>query len=296
MVVALYGRALPDGQKAGLEACIEAFLRSGVEVILYEKLADSLNRLGGSWSGAVFGDQVPKFTGSDFFVTLGGDGTLLDSVVHLRDLGIPVLGINYGRLGYLTSALPEQMNGVVEQLIAGQFSVEQRSMLRLESDESLFGSCPFALNELAIHKNNLSSVIRIQVLVDGIYMNTYHADGLVVSSPTGSTGYNLSCGGPITMPNSQVFLVSAVAPHNLNVRPVVLPDSSVIQLNIESAGSGVLLSLDSRSVFAQKPGSIIVRRNSFDFPLIRLNGQNHLSTLRSKLMWGVDRRNERDPF
>ncbi|NBU70320.1 MAG: NAD(+) kinase [Bacteroidetes bacterium] len=296
MVVALYGRALPDGQKVGLEACVEAFHRSGVEVILYDKLADSLNRLGGSWTGAVFGDQSPALGHSGFFVTLGGDGTLLDSVVHVRDQGIPVLGINFGRLGYLTSALPEQMNGVVERLMAGQFSVEQRRMLHMASNESLFGSCPFALNELAIHKNNLSSVIRIQVLVDDVYMNTYHADGLVISTPTGSTGYNLSCGGPITMPNAQVFLVSAVAPHNLNVRPIVLTDSSVIQLNIESTGSGVMLSMDSRSVFTQNPGCLMVRRNSFDFPLVRLNGQDHLSTLRSKLMWGVDRRNEREQF
>lgn len=271
-----------------------AFQKANVEVILYDKLAESLNRLGGSWTGAVFGSLVPDLGSTGFFVTLGGDGTLLDSVIHVRDQGIPVLGINYGRLGYLTSALPEQMNGVVDQLISGQFSVERRSMVRIESDEHLFGSCPFALNELAVHKNNLSSVIRMQVLVDGVYMNTYHADGLVIATPTGSTGYNLSCGGPITMPDARVFLVSAVAPHNLNVRPVVLPDSSVLRLNIESAGSGVMISLDSRSVFAHKIGHLTVRRNSFDFPLVRLNGQNQLSTLRSKLMWGVDRRNEPD--
>jgi len=294
MTVALYGRAVPDGQKSGLEACIDAFLQAGVEVVLYEKLADSLVRLGGKWAGAVFGEHIPDLGTSGFFVSLGGDGTLLDSVVHVRDRGIPVLGINYGRLGYLTSASPEQMKGVVAQMQAGQFSIEQRSMVHMETEQPLFGDCPFALNELAIHKNNVSSVIRIQVLVDGINMNTYHADGLVVATPTGSTGYNLSCGGPITMPNAQVFLVSAVAPHNLNVRPVVLPDSSVLQLNIESAGSGVMLSLDSRAVFVQKPGRIIVRRNSFDFPLVRLDGQNHLTALRSKLMWGVDRRNERE--
>lgn len=296
MIVALYGRALPDGQKSGLEACVDAFVQSGVEVILFEKLAESLIRLGGRWTGAVFGESVPDVGHSGFFVTLGGDGTLLDSVVHVRDQGIPVLGINYGRLGYLTSALPEQMKGVVQQLIDGQFTIEQRSMVFMESEESLFGDCPYALNELAIHKNNLSSVIRIQVLVDGVNMNTYHADGLVISTPTGSTGYNLSCGGPITMPNAQVFVVSAVAPHNLNVRPVVLPDASTLHLNIESAGSGVMLSMDSRSVFIQKPGRIVVRRNPFDFPLVRLNGQNHLSVLRSKLMWGVDRRNEREHY
>jgi NAD+ kinase len=293
MKVALYGRAVPDGQKSGLEACVDAFVQSGVEVVLYEKLADSLNRLGGQWTGAVFGEHIPDLGASGFFVSLGGDGTLLDSVVHVRDRGIPVLGINYGRLGYLTAASPEQMKGVVAQLLAGQFSIEQRSMVRMESELPLFGDCPFALNELAIHKNNVSSVIRIQVLVDGINMNTYHADGLVVATPTGSTGYNLSCGGPITMPSAQVFLVSAVAPHNLNVRPVVLPDSAVLQLNIESAGNGVMLSMDSRAVFVQKPGRITVCRNSFDFPLVRLNGQNHLTALRSKLMWGVDLRNER---
>jgi len=294
MRVALYGRALPDGHKSGLLACVAAFAQAGVEVVLYNRLAEALQRLGENWTGPVFGDSLPEMGKNGFFVTLGGDGTLLDSVVHVRERGIPVLGINYGRLGYLTSALPEQMFGVVQQLIDGQFSIEQRRMVRMESEEHLFGDCPCALNELAIHKSNLTSVIRIQVQVNGDYMNTYHADGLVISTPTGSTGYNLSCGGPIAMPEAAVFVVSAVAPHNLNVRPVVLPDTVVLHLNISSAGSGVMLSMDSRSAFTPKPGRITVYRNPFDFPLVRLNGQSHLATLRSKLMWGVDRRNERD--
>jgi len=290
MRIAIYGRSLQEEQHDHLLKLIEAFKRAKAHLILYSPIAAALSESGKSADVPSFSAQSDLDPGLDFFVTIGGDGTLLDAVSWVRDRGIPVLGINFGRLGFLTSVAPSRVKEAVDQLIRGQYTIEKRSMVRLSADGGLFGKANYALNEFAIHKKDLASMIKIKAFVDGEPMNSYYADGLVVATPTGSTGYSISCGGPIILPQSPVLVITPVAPHNLNVRPVVVPDNAQLSFEVEGMGDQFLVSLDARMATIQKNIRIEITRNPFDFLLVRLSDSTHLRTLRSKLLWGVDKR------
>lgn len=227
----------------------------------------------------------------DMLVSIGGDGTILESARMVGHSGIPILGINNGRLGFLSSTPLEETAPAIEKVLAGEYFVEQRSLLELRSEDSPFGEDNFALNEVTVHKSNRSSMIVIHAYLDGIFLNTYWADGLIIATPTGSTGYSLSAGGPIVAPTSRSIIVSPIAPHNLNVRPLVLPDDHSLTLEVEGRASDHLVSLDSVSRPLKAGTKLEVCKADFSVGLVRFSSEDYLNTLRSKLMWGIDRRN-----
>jgi len=226
----------------------------------------------------------------DFVISIGGDGTFLDTVSLVRETGIPVIGINSGKLGFLASIAKEDIHQAIDSLYRGNYTTEDRSLLSVDSDEKLFDGYGYALNDITIQKKE-SEMITIHVYLNGSFLNTYWADGLIIATPTGSTAYSLSVGGPIVLPNSRNFIISPISPHNLTVRPIVVPDESHILLKPEGRCSRYLVSMDHRSQVIERSTNINVRKASFAMKVLRLNNTSFYSTLRSKLMWGVDKRN-----
>ncbi len=227
----------------------------------------------------------------DVIITLGGDGTILKAITLVRDKGIPILGINLGRLGFLARVEKKNIQAAVDKLALGRYEVESRSMLYLESNLPLFDETPFALNDCTLLKRDTSSMITIHTYINGAYLNSYWADGLIVATPTGSTGYSLSCGGPIVFPGSGNFVITPVAPHNLNVRPIVIRDDAVISFEVEGRSDNFLCTLDSRFETIGADCQLAVRKNDFSIQLIKLTNTGFLDTLRGKLSWGEDKRN-----
>jgi NAD+ kinase len=227
----------------------------------------------------------------DYLICIGGDGTMLDSLTIVRETGIPVLGFNTGRLGYLATSDPTDVKKVVDELIKKSYHIDKRSLLKLEADQELFGGFAYALNDFVIHKKDSTSMITVHTYLNGEFMNSYWADGLIVATPTGSSAYSLSCGGPILIPKSGSFAITPIAPHNLSVRPVVIPDDTVLSFEIEGRVKSYLISLDSRNSSIKKGTQIAVKKADYTFNLIRLSNENYLDALRNKMMWGMDVRN-----
>ncbi len=227
----------------------------------------------------------------EFIISLGGDGTLLDTISLVRDKKIAIMGINFGRLGFLASIGREEMAEAIKAMVQRAYVVDARTLIHAEANLPLFGDIPYGLNEFAIHKRDVASMIKIHTYLNGEFLNTYWADGLIVATPTGSTGYSLSCGGPVVFPDAGSFVITPVAPHNLNVRPIVVPDSSVISFEIESRSGDVICAMDSRREIVSTSIQLAVRKEKFKVNLVRLNENNFLHTLRNKLTWGLDRRN-----
>jgi NAD+ kinase len=238
-----------------------------------------------------FGSYSDLNTTIDYMLSLGGDGTLLETLTYIRNLGIPVLGINTGRLGFLANVAKTEISLAIDALAEKKFEIENRALLSVTSPNNLFGEVNYALNELTIFKKDSSSMITIHTYINGAYLNSYFADGLLVATPTGSTAYSLSCGGPIVMPDSQNFIITPIAPHNLNVRPLVIPDSNTIKLKVEGRSSHYLASLDSRNEIIDSSVELTIKKADFSLRLIRLENQNFFNTIRNKLLWGLDKRN-----
>ncbi|MEO9966109.1 MAG: NAD kinase [Reichenbachiella sp.] len=227
----------------------------------------------------------------DFFFSLGGDGTLLETVSIVGALEIPILGINLGTMGFLATTAKNDIENALNLFFDGKYELEQRTLINLTSEANLFKGKKFALNEVAIIKRDTSSMIIVRCYIDGEFVNTYWADGLMVSTPTGSTGYSLSCGGPLMHSQSASFIITPVSPHNLNVRPLVVSDSSEITLEIEGKGRSFLISLDSRSHTVNSAVKISLTKAPFSAKLVKISGSNFFDTLRNKLNWGQDVRN-----
>ena len=228
----------------------------------------------------------------DLMITIGGDGTLLRSISFVRDLGIPIIGINTGRLGFLATLNQELLNIELKKILKGEFNVEERSLLEVNIDNNNdFSDFNFALNEVSVGRKNTTSMIEIKTTLNGEYLNTYWADGLIVSTPTGSTGYSLSCGGPIMTPSSQTFSITPIAPHNLNARPLVISDEIKIELSVEGREESHLLSLDSRINSLKNNIKIKIKKANYKIKLASFKNNSFYKTLRSKLLWGEDRRN-----
>ena len=228
----------------------------------------------------------------DLMITIGGDGTLLRSITFVRDLGIPIIGINTGRLGFLATLNQELLNTELKKILKGEFNVEERSLLEVNIDNNdNFSDFNFALNEVSVGRKNTTSMIEIKTTLNGEYLNTYWADGLIVSTPTGSTGYSLSCGGPIMTPSSQTFSITPIAPHNLNARPLVISDEIKIELSVEGREESHLLSLDSRINSLKNNVIIKIKKANYKIKLASFKNNSFYKTLRSKLLWGEDRRN-----
>jgi len=232
-----------------------------------------------------------KAFGPAVIITLGGDGTILSAVTLIREAETPILGINLGRLGFLASIEQQRIEQAIDMLLAEQYTISERVMLRLDTEPAAFGDKNYALNDFTILKRDNSSMIVLHTYVDGEFLNSYWADGLIVSTPTGSTGYNLSCGGPIIFPTADNFILTPVAPHNLNVRPIVLASNHELTFKIEGRSENYLCTLDSRHTTITSDYSLTLKKNPFKTKLISLNEDNFMKTIRNKLNWGIDKRN-----
>jgi NAD+ kinase len=227
----------------------------------------------------------------DCLISIGGDGTLLESVTHIGNLEIPVLGINTGRLGFLATIAKEEIELAMSQVLTRNFTIDKRAVLKLETSSGIFTPLNFALNDFTVVKKDTSAMITIHSYVNGEFLNSYWADGIIVATPTGSTGYSLSCGGPLIFPRSGNFVITPVSPHNLTVRPIVVPDSSEISFQIEGRSKRFLVSLDSRISSVDSSVKLLVKRADFSVNLVLLPDKHYFKTLRQKLNWGLDIRN-----
>ena len=241
-----------------------------------------------SWKTYKPGESLKKL---NLFLSIGGDGTLLDSVTHIGNCETPILGINTGRLGFLATINKEDVESALTKVFKGAYTLDKRAVLRLESNKKLFGKLNFALNDFTLVKKDSSSMITVHTYIDGELLNSYWADGIIVSTPTGSTGYALSCGGPLVFPRSGNFVITPVSPHNLTVRPIVVADSSEISFEVEGRSKKFLISLDSRIAVVDNTIKLKVRKENFKVNLVLLEGQHYFKTLRQKLNWGLDIRN-----
>lgn len=292
MKVAIYSRGGESVQPDDVAVLLAEFRAHRIEPVLHEDIRRQVSECLPDIAGdSVFRDSRDLDDSFDCLVSLGGDGTLLDTVTLVRDREIPVLGINYGRLGFLASLGKDNIRAAVAALAERSFMIDRRSLIHLDASIPLFGDTPYALNEFAIHKRDVSPMIRIQTYLNGEILNNYWADGLIVSTPTGSTGYSLSCNGPILFPDSASFVITPVAPHNLNVRPIVVPDDSVISFELEGRTDSFICTLDARKELVPRHVQLAVRREAFTLGLVRLSERNFLQTLREKLAWGFDTRN-----
>ncbi len=228
---------------------------------------------------------------TDILISIGGDGTLLESVTHVGKSAIPILGINTGRLGFLATISKEEMEFALANVLAGDYTLDKRALLRLETSKDIFGKLNFALNDFTVVKKDTSSMITIHTYINGEFLNSYWADGIIVSTPTGSTGYSLSCGGPLIFPRSGNFVITPVSPHNLTVRPIIVSDDSEITFRVEGRSKRFLVSLDSRIASVDSGIELKIVKADFQANLIQLEGQHYFKTLRQKLNWGLDVRN-----
>ncbi|MBB6462445.1 NAD kinase [Flammeovirga kamogawensis] len=295
MKLALHSRKLETERSKFLIDSIQDILnRVEFELIISDALAPYLEKVAPEMYAqlSVF-STTEELRGVDFMISIGGDGTLLQALTYVQELEIPIVGVNAGRLGFLASIQRENFSKTLDSLINGYYSIDERTMLGLVSDrEDLFGGIKFGLNEFTILKRDTSSMIVVHTYLNGEYLNSYWADGLIVSTPSGSTGYSLSVGGPVVIPGSENFIISPVCPHNLNVRPLIVSDQSVISFEIEGRSKNFLVSLDSRSEAVDATIELAVKKCAFKAKLVSIGGgDKFLETLRKKLNWGLDNRN-----
>lgn len=292
MKIAIYGRTVTDALIPSVEMLMEELIAHNVEVTVYRpfyKFLDNHLSLDGHLSTFEKKDSITQ--GLDFLFCLGGDGTMLDAVTVIRDSGVPILGINTGRLGFLASTQVDHLKHAVKAVVSKRYSIDSRTLLTVDTKNKEFGKTNFALNELTVLKQDSSSMITIKTYLYDEFMNSYWADGLIIATPTGSTAYSLSCGGPIISPDSQNLVITPIAPHNLNVRPVIVPDDNEITLEVQSRGGQFLAAIDSRSTLLPNNTELTIKKARFKVNLLQLEDESFLKTLRTKLMWGLDQRN-----
>ena len=291
MRIAVYSKSLDDNYLPFIALLFQKLLEKQVEVLVYKTFYDNLTKK------ISLDDRLKKFSSHEdirdvnYLFSIGGDGTLLKTITFVRDNDIPILGINTGRLGFLTSIATEEIENAINDVLAGDFDMDTRALLSLETKNNLFGDINYALNEITLQKKDTSSMVTVQVYLDNEFLNSYWADGLIISTPTGSTAYSLSCNGPIILPGSGNIIINPIAPHNLNVRPIVIPDETELTLKIDGRTENFLVALDSRSLTVPLSIELKIKKASHHINLIRLKNYSFLNTLRTKLIWGLDNRN-----
>lgn len=294
MKIALFGKLFNENFTESFKLMFDVFSKHDVEIYIYEPFYDFLIReinfkppVHGYFNGFDSLDKDVKFVFS-----IGGDGTFLDAVTIVRDSEIPIVGINSGRLGFMADIAKDEIPQALTDIFAGEYSIEERSLLQLETSKNgLFDEFNYALNEFTVHKKDSASMITIHTYLNNEYLNSYWADGLIIATPTGSTAYSLSVGGPILIPNTQNFIISPISPHNLTVRPIVVPNHHEITLRVEGRSDTYLASLDSRSCTFESSIELKIKRSDFQIKVLKLKTHSFYGTLRNKLMWGVDKRN-----
>ncbi len=292
MKAAIFGQSVEKKDIPYIQTLLQQLEKHDIEVFFYQDWVQKASEFIQLSSAPKFKDHSDlKELKPDVFITLGGDGTILAGVNVIRDLGTPILGINLGRLGFLASIEKKFIEKAILALHSGKYSISERKMLWIDTGTDLFGDKNFALNDFTLHKRDTSSMVLIHAYIDDEFLNSYWADGLIVATPTGSTGYSLSCGGPVIFPGSGNFVLTPVAPHNLNLRPIVISDNHKLSFKIEGRASHFLATLDSRSKTVTSDHKIEVTKCSFTAKLIQLEGESFVSTLRNKMAWGKDVRN-----
>lgn len=292
MRVAVYGRKVNKQTIPVFQQFLALVAQFGWKLVLERELKEQLVKKAGLGTDAEeFSTSSDFKSGIDLAFSIGGDGTFLKTVSFIRDSQVPILGINTGRLGFLANISSETLEEAMEMVRKKSFEFQLRSLLRIETTRNLFGDENVALNELTVHKKDTSSMITVHAYLDDKYLNSYWADGLIVSTPTGSTAYSLSCGGPIITPGCQVHILTPIAPHNLNVRPVVVPDRMPVRLTVEGRERNYLISLDGQSKSLKQGEEVIIHKADYMINVIKFEDNNFLDTIRRKMHWGIDKRN-----
>ncbi len=292
MNIAIFSKTVPEENIHYVQTIIDELHKKNCGILFYKPFLGKLeSELRIPETCTSFNSHEDLEGKADFLFSIGGDGTLLDTISLVRDSGIPVLGINLGRMGFLSSIARDRIVPAIHALIEKKYRLDKRTLLRLETGEHLFGEMNYAMNELSVYRKSPQSMLKIEAFVDDEFLNSYWADGLIVSTPTGSTAYSLSNGGPIILPGSQNFVITPIATHNLTVRPIVIPDSSQIRIKVVGRVKEFYVNLDSRSVLVDSSMELVINREDFKVNLVRLEQESYFKTIRDKLMWGLDIRN-----
>jgi NAD+ kinase len=293
MKIAIFGKNFNRDFRKYIQEFFNNLESNNIDVVIYKPFCDYLMtemhylpKIESVFNGV---EDAPEEV--DFLISIGGDGTFLESIRFLKNFNVPVIGLNSGRLGFLANISKEEISVAIQAIIRGEYKLENRSMLLLESESKAFGNFNFALNDATIQKKD-SEMITVEAFLDEEYLNTYWTDGLIVSTPTGSTAYNLSAGGPIILPGSNNFSILPIGSHNLTVRPLVIPDSKKIRLEVRSRSGGFMVTVDNRTLVMDATNNVFtLMKASFDLKMLQLPFNNYYATIRNKLMWGVDKRN-----
>lgn len=290
MKIALFGKVFSDDRFNYLQLLVNKLQTEYIEIIVAQDFYQFIE------NKVIFIKDVVLFSNKsdlskekvDFLISVGGDGTMLEAITYIGDLEIPVMGINLGSMGFLSSIHKDEIDQAVEALVRGNYKLEKRSLIHLETRQKLFGEFNYALNELTINKKDTGSMILVYVYINNSLLNAYWGDGLIIATPTGSTAYSLSCNGPILAPESQNFVITPIATHNLTVRPVVIPDNSKLKIRVEGRISQFRIGLDSRYETIDASTEMIVSKEKFNVNLVQRLDDNFFITIRQKLMWGRD--------
>ncbi|EAP87955.1 NAD kinase [Croceibacter atlanticus] len=294
MKVGIYGQFYHQDAGKYIQELLDELDRAQIDVIIEENFLDIINHHETIKKEYNHFSTFEELDDSyDLFFSIGGDGTILKTIYYVRHHNIPIVGINTGRLGFLATIQKEEIKESISHILSGDYSISKRSVLQINSEQepATINDFNFALNEIAVSRRNTTSMITVETWLNDNYLNAYWADGLIVSTPTGSTGYSLSCGGPVIMPDTQNFVLTPIAPHNLNARPLIIKDDTKIKLKVSTREDTFLVSMDSRIATLQKNSVLTVQKAPFQIHLVELNGSSFPKTLRKKLLWGQDKRN-----
>jgi len=294
MKIAIYGQYYRNNTQQSVDELLNLLSEKKVDVYIEKHFFEQIQEQNANLKGLDTYNTFSKLDGSfNLLISIGGDGTILRAITYVRDLLIPIVGINTGRLGFLATIQPNQISDAVDAIIAGKFKISERSLLSVSTqpENEAIVTTNFALNEIAVSRKNTTAMITVETHLDGEYLTSYWADGLIIATPTGSTGYSLSCGGPVITPNANNFVITPIAPHNLNARPFVIPDDTEIQLKVDGREDHYLLSLDSRIATLPNTAIVTIRKAKFKIKLLELFEDSFIDTLRKKMLWGEDRRN-----
>ena len=292
MKVALFGKSISDNDIPYIQEFIDKLGNLKGRVYIYEPFYKAIQEnIRFEQMPVLFNTSKEIRTNVEYLFSIGGDGTLLDTITLVGNSGIPVIGINIGRLGFLSGISKDEIVPALDQIIGKNYKTDPRTLIRLEKPAGLFGEFNYALNDMTISRSNIHSMLAITTFINDEFLNTYWADGLIVATPTGSTAYSLSCTGPILTPESENFVITPIASHNLTVRPIVIPDTSIIRILIEGRNIEFFVGLDSRIVKVDTPMELVIKKEEFRIQLLRMAGKNFYETIRAKLKWGLDIRN-----
>lgn len=292
MKIAIYGQNYTkESTQKALEILVEVLLKHNVDILVESDfLSQQPTELQENSALKTFAVLDKSF---DLLISIGGDGTILRAITYVGDLGIPIVGINTGRLGFLATIQTEEIESALTEIFNGDYKISERTLLSVttQPENTSIGETNFALNEIALSRKNTTSMITVETHLDGEYLTSYWADGLILSTPTGSTGYSLSCGGPVITPEANNFALTPIAPHNLSARPLIIPDNTTVSFKVEGREDHFLMSLDSRIVTLPNTTTVTIERASFVIKMVERLEETFLDTLRKKLLWGEDRRN-----